>query len=45
MLKKIVISPSNKVAVSFFEEIAKRKTEIRKKLEAKASKRLAAHKS
>jgi hypothetical protein len=44
MLKKIVISPSNKEAISFFEEVAKRKAEIKKKLEAKASKRLTAHK-
>jgi len=44
MLKKIVISPSNKKANSFFEEISKRKAEIRKKLDAKAAKRLTAHK-
>jgi predicted transcriptional regulator len=45
MLKKIVISPSNKGAISFFEEIAKRKAEIKKRLEEKAAKRLTAHKS
>ena len=45
MLKKIVISPSNKGAISFFEEIAKRKAEIKKMLEAKAAKRLINHKS
>lgn len=44
MIKKIVISPSNKGAISFFEVIAKRKTEIKKKLEEKAAKRLIAHK-
>jgi hypothetical protein len=43
MLKKIVISPGNKGAISFFEEIAKRKAEIKKKLDAKAHKRLIAH--
>lgn len=45
MIKKIVISPSNKGAISFFEEIAKRKAEIRKKLEEKATKRITAHSS
>lgn len=44
MLTKIVISPSNKEAISFFEEIAKRKAEIKKRLEAKAAKRLISHK-
>jgi len=44
MLKKIVISPDNKKAISFFEDIAKRKAEIKKKLEAKGAKRLTAHK-
>ncbi|WP_161499287.1 hypothetical protein [Flavipsychrobacter stenotrophus] len=42
MIKKIVISPSNKGAISFFEDVAKRKAEIRKKLEIKANKRLTA---
>ncbi len=44
MLKKIVISPSNKEAISFFEDIAKRKAEIKKMLEEKALKRLTKHK-
>ncbi len=44
MLKKIVISPDNKKAISFFEEIEKRKAEVKKMLEAKAAKRIKAHK-
>lgn len=43
MIKKIVISPSNKAAISFFEEIANRKTAIKKKLEDKAAARAKAH--
>ncbi len=41
MIKKIVISPSNKGAISFLNDIAKRKAEIIRRLEAKGAKRLA----
>lgn len=40
MLKKIVISPTNKEANAFFDEIAKRKAEIKKKLDEKAAKKI-----
>lgn len=40
MLKKIVISPENKGANSFIDELAKQKAEIKKKVEAKSAKRL-----
>jgi hypothetical protein len=43
MVKKIVISPGNKEAISFFEDAEKRKAAIRKKLEEKAAKRMTAH--
>lgn len=45
VIKKIVISPNNKEAIAFFDEIAKRKAEIKKRLEEKAAKRLLAHKT
>ena len=41
MLKKIVISPDNKAANSFIEDLAKQKADIKKKIEAKSAKRLA----
>lgn len=40
MVKKIVISPNNKEAISFFEEIARRKAELKKKFEEKGVKKL-----
>jgi len=40
MIKKVVISPNNKEAISFFEEIAKRKAELKKKFEEKGVKKL-----
>jgi len=33
MLKKIVISPDNKKAIAFFEELSKKKADIKRKLE------------
>jgi hypothetical protein len=35
MMKKIVISPTNKKAIAFFEELSKRKDESRKRIESK----------
>jgi hypothetical protein len=33
VVKKIVISPDNTKAIAFFEELSKKKAEIKKKLE------------
>ena len=39
MTKKIIITPKNTKAIAFFEEIAKHKEDIKKKLMAKNSKK------
>ena len=37
-MKKVVISPSNTKAIAFFEELNKKKEELKKKAEAKVAK-------
>ncbi len=43
-VKKIVISPDNKKAVAFFEEIARKKAEIYKKIDNLTINKLASKK-
>ncbi len=37
-MKKVVISPSDTKAIAFFEKLARKKEEIRKKIESKLMK-------
>lgn len=37
MIKKVVISASNSKAIAFFDELNRKKEELRKKIEAKST--------